>query len=86
MYFVDSKNELSEYFLDPKRRIPSAHLKSVCKIRQKGACRYISGIPIEGGFYICTKKTPAKEKIDLWSQSENFSAKADNCEGLGDKI
>jgi len=83
MYYVDSKNQLNDYFLDPDRRIPSAHLDVVCKIRQKGACRYIAGVTAQGGFYVCMKKSPAKDRIDSWADTENFSAKADNCEGLG---
>ena len=84
MYYVDSEDQLNDYFLDPNRRISSAHLDVVCKIRQKGACRYIAGIPIDGGFYVCMKKSPAKDKIDTWADTEDFSAKGDNCEGLGE--
>lgn len=84
MYYVDSEDQLNDYFLDPGRKIPSAHLDVICKIRQKEACRYIAGIPTYGGFYVCMKKSPAKETIDIWVNTENFSAKADNCEGLGE--
>ena len=84
MYYVDSKDELNDYFLDPNRRIPEDHLKSVCKFRQKDACRYMSRIIIDNGPYICMKKSPAKNRIDEWVNNENFSAKSDNCEGLGE--
>jgi len=75
---------LNDYFLDPGRKIPSAHLGKVCKFEQKGACRYISGVTIDGGIFVCMKKSPAKSTIDMWARTENFSAKGDNCEGLGD--
>jgi len=84
-YHVDDKDELNEYLLDLDRRIPAAHLDVVCKIRQgENTCRYIAGVPTSGGFYACMKKSPAKNRIDEWTNSENFSAKADNCEGLGE--
>jgi len=86
MYYVDSENELNDYFLDPNRKISSAHLKAVCKFRQKGACRYISGVVVDGGIYVCMKKSPAKATIDMWSRTDKFSAKDDNCEGLGEKL
>ncbi len=72
MYYVDSEDQLNDYFLDPDRKIAAAHLDVVCKIRQKGACRYIAGIPTDGGFYVCMKKSPAKERIDLWANTDSF--------------
>ena len=85
MFYVDSEDQLNDYFLDPNRRIPKAHLQSVCKFRQEGCCRYISRIIIGDGPYVCMKKSPAKEQIDGWAKTDGFSAKADNCEGLGDE-
>ncbi len=86
-YHVDENDELNDYLLDPNRKISAAHLTVVCKMWQKEkTCRYISGVPTHGGFYVCMKKSPAKEKIDTWANTENFSAKADNCEGLGEGL
>ena len=85
MYGVDFNNQLADYLLDPNRRISAAHLNVVCKMWQKNkTCRYIARVPTHGGFYACMKKSPAKEKID--ASVKNFSAKADNCEGLGGKL
>ena len=83
MYYVDNEDELNDFFLDPNRRIPSAHLNSVCKIGKKEACRYISRIVVDGSPYVCMKKSPARGTIDMWARTKNFSAKSDNCEGLG---
>ena len=83
MYGVDFNNQLSDYLLDENRKIPKAHLNSVCKIEQKEkTCRYIALSEI--GF-VCMKKSPAKNKLDQLSNSGSMSAKSDNCEGLGKK-
>jgi hypothetical protein len=61
------------------KSIPKEHLKSICKIGQKGdCCRYIVVDP-EIGF--------ACAKLDLLSVAinknlPNMVAKSDNCEGL----
>jgi len=60
MYGVDFNNQLTEYLLDENRKIPKAHLDSVCKIEQKEkTCRYIALSKIG---YVCMKKSPAKDK------------------------
>lgn len=81
MYSVDFQNQLNDYLLDENRKIPNAHLRSVCKKDQKDACRYICLCQI--GF-VCMKKTPIKEKLDEWVNIKKMSARADNCEGLGE--
>ena len=81
MYGVDFNNQLTEYLLDEGRKIPKAHLDSVCKIEQKDkTCRYIALSKIG---YVCMKKSPAKEKLDKMVEEDNIIAKSDNCEGLG---
>ena len=81
MYGVDFNNQLGEYLLDEERKIPKAHLESVCKIEQKEkTCRYISLSKIG---YVCMKKSPAKEKLDNMIKDGNMVAQSDNCEGLG---
>ncbi len=81
MYSVDFQNQLNDYLLDEGRKIPNAHLESVCKKDRKDACRYICLCKI--GF-VCMKKSPAKEKLDGWANAKEMSAIADNCEGLGE--
>ncbi len=82
MYGVDFNNQLSDYLLDNNRKIPKAHLNSVCKIEQKTkTCRYIALSKIG---YVCMKKSPAKEKLDKLAKDEEMIAQSDNCEGLGD--
>lgn len=84
MYSIDFQNQLNDYLLDPNRKIPKIHLDTVCKIYQKeDTCRYISLSSIG---YVCMKKSPAKEKLDEWADAKNMSARADNCEGLGDNF
>ena len=82
MYAVDFNDQLNEYLLDDKRKIPKAHLNAVCKIEQKEeTCRYISLSKIG---YVCMKKSPAKVKLDQLVKEKKMTAQADNCEGLGD--
>ena len=82
MYGVDFNNQLSEYLLDEKRKIPKAHLDIVCKIEQKKeTCRYIALSKIG---YVCMKKSPAKNKLDELVREDAMVAQSDNCEGLGD--
>jgi hypothetical protein len=81
MYGVDFNDQLGEYLLDEKRKIPKAHLASVCKIDQKEkTCRYIALSKIG---YVCMKKSPAKKKLDEMVETDNMIAQSDNCEGLG---
>ncbi len=82
MYSIDFQNQLNDYLLDPSRKINKTHLNTVCKIYHKGdTCRYISLSTIG---YVCMKKSPAKEKIDEWVNTNSMSARADSCEGLGE--
>jgi hypothetical protein len=83
MYGVDFHNQLGEYLLDEERKIPKAHLNSVCKIRMKEkTCRYISLSKIG---YVCMKNSPAKEKLDELVKTNNMIAKSDKCIRLGKK-
>ncbi|MHA1469340.1 MAG: hypothetical protein ACTSSP_02120 [Candidatus Asgardarchaeia archaeon] len=82
MYYIDFQNQLNDYLLDESRKIPKAHLDAVCKIyHQHETCRYLSLSSIG---YVCMKKSPAKEKLDQMAIAEKMSARADNCEGLGE--
>ena len=81
MYSIDFNNELNEYLLDEKRKIPKAHLDSVCLIYQQDkTCRYISLSSI--GF-VCMKKSPVKDKLTEMARDKRLTSKGDNCEGLG---
>ena len=81
MQAVDFQGQLNEYFFDPNRKIPNAHLNSVCKSRQPGACRYIS---LSAPGYICVKNTPMKQVLDEQVHKNLMVATGDNCQGLGD--
>ena len=62
----------------PSRKIPAAHLKTVCKYR-KGAntCKYIT---FKEGYFYCVKNVnDLKKKID---ELKDMKAKSDNCNGL----
>ncbi len=84
MYAVDFNDQLNEYLLDEKRKIPKAHLDVVCKIEQKEkTCRYIALSKIG---HVCMKKSPAKLKLNQLVKENKMTAQADNCEGLGDLI
>ena len=81
MNLIDLKGEMGEYLLDKERKIPKAHLNSVCKIYNKNStCRYIFLSP-EG--FVCVKKSPLKKTMDAMSQDKKIVAQGDNCEGLG---
>lgn len=82
MYAVDFQNQLNDYLMDKKRKIPDSHLHSVCQIyKKKKTCRYIALSKIG---LVCMKKSPAKQKLDQMSKDKKMTALADNCEGLGD--
>tara|TARA_Y100000034_G_C6888167_1_gene408119 strand:- start:1471 stop:1839 length:369 start_codon:yes stop_codon:yes gene_type:complete len=67
--------------LDEDRKIPRAHLDSVCKFGHKSeTCRYIT-LTLDG--YVCVKKTGAKLTIDKKVADGDWLSKGDNCEGLG---
>ena len=81
MQAVDLYGILNEYLLDNDRKIPKAHLDTVCKCKAEGACRYIALSEI--GF-VCMKNSPMKEPLDKKVEDGLMNATGDNCEGLGD--
>lgn len=82
MNVVDTKGEMGDFLSDPNRKIPNAHLNSVCKLYEKHeTCRYICLYPI--GF-VCAKKTPMKKMLDQRVAEGKMTARSDNCEGLGE--
>jgi len=92
MIGIDLKEKLNDYILDEKRKIPKAHLDSVCKIHHGAeTCRYIF-LGMKG--FMCLKNSPIQEDIDrrvtlsingALPEAERMSARGDNCEGLGDE-
>lgn len=81
MNIIDS-GELKSFFLDPDRKIPSAHAKNVCLLERKPeACRYASLLHF--GF-VCMKKSPLKNTLDQLVKDEKMIRRGDNCEGLGE--
>jgi hypothetical protein len=82
MNLLDFKGEMGEYLLDEDRKIPKAHLNSICKIyKQCLSCRYIFLSPKNG--FVCVKKTPIKKTLDAIVAKKEMTAQGDNCEGLG---
>ena len=78
---IEDESNLMDYLKDKGRKIPNAHLKSVCEYANKEkTCRYI--MKYKEQFY-CIKKTPIKKMLDEGSSKNMMIAKADNCEGLG---
>jgi len=62
----------------PARKIPMAHLKSVCKYRKgTNTCKYI--VFKNDGFYCVKNIAELKDKID---SIKDMKAKSDNCNGL----
>lgn len=81
MQAVDLNGDMNDFFTDEKRKIPKAHLNSICQFKQgKQACRYIA-LTVSG--FSCVKKTLMKDMLDKKVQDEEMKARGDNCEGLG---
>lgn len=79
---IDLQRDYGEFFLDENRKIPKAHLNSVCKLYQKNStCRYLS-LTVQG--FVCVKKSPMKKVLDNMVKENKMIAKSDNCEGLGE--
>jgi len=82
MQAVDHDGAMNDYLTDEKRKIPEAHLHSICKLKQGSkTCRYIGLVPSLG--FVCAKKTPMKTMLDERAAGAKMSAIGDNCEGLG---
>ena len=63
---------------DASKKIPSAHLQSVCKYASgETTCKY--AIFYQDGFYCVKNISSVKKKID---QIKDMIAKSDNCQGL----
>lgn len=81
MNLLDEKEEYGKYFLDPSRKIPKAHMETVClSSRTKEACRYAALLSF--GF-VCMKKSPLKSILDNLVEENKIVRRGDNCEGLG---
>lgn len=62
----------------PARKIPAAHLRSVCKYRNgPKTCKYIAFR--KDGFYCVKNVEEIKNEID---KLKDMKAKSDNCGGL----
>ena len=83
MALIDSEGFMDQFLTDKKRKIPKAHLISMCLLtpRSKKTCRYLCLTAL--GF-ICAKKTPMKVQLDDRVKNNTMNAQGDNCEGLGD--
>jgi len=82
MQAIDHNGEMNDYLTDAKRKIPGAHLHSICNLKQgTKTCRYIGLVPTLG--FVCAKKTPIKTMLDERASQGKMKAISDNCEGLG---
>ena len=82
MQAVDHNGDMNNYLTDENRKIPEAHLNTVCKLKQGSkTCRYIGLVPSLG--FVCAKKTPMKTMLDDRTVEGSMKAVGDNCEGLG---
>ena len=87
MHSVDISGMLAPFLTDPKRKIPKAHLKSVCKKKilpagtpvDPGQCRYVANTPF--GCW-CAKITPMKQTLDTIVAKSTGGARGDNCPGF----
>ena len=80
MQAIDHEGILSNVMLDEKRKIPSAHLESVCKIHQgEQTCRYI-GLGVNG--FVCVKHSPMHPVLDEKVEKKEIVACGNNCSGL----
>ena len=81
MKAIDLQDNFGEYLLDENRKIPKAHLNTVCQLYQKECtCRYI-GLSVIG--FVCVKRTPMKKTLDRMVKEKKMLVQGDNCEGLG---
>lgn len=83
---IDLNGELAAYLTDPKRKIPKAHLKVVCKkgeekVVKPEQCRYVGTTPY--GCW-CAKNTSMKETLDSIVTNSRGGARGDNCPGFGE--
>lgn len=82
MQAVDHDGVMNDYLTDEKRKIPDAHLHSICKLKQgEKTCRYIGLVPSLG--FVCAKKTPMMTMLDERASEGKMKAIGNNCEGLG---
>jgi len=80
MRAIDTQGVLNDVMSDPARKIPKAHLNSVCKIHcGSETCRYI-GLGIYG--YVCVKNSRMQTALDNLCDEQKLTATGDNCEGL----
>jgi len=81
MQAVDFRGTMNQYITDKKRKIPQAHLKTICQCKcGEKTCRYIC-LSVIG--HVCVKLTPMKKSLDEMVENNKMKAMGDNCEGLG---
>lgn len=84
MNIFNSSSDVYEIASDPKRTIPKAHLKSVCKIGCGNyTCRYLASFSASAGEFKCMKNSPIAGEIDAEIRDNpKWRARGDNCDGL----
>ena len=80
-FALDADGRFGEFLLDPKRKIPLAHLENTCKPgKGQATCRYICQGP-KG--MVCAKHTPMRPHLDKYAAGGTLTARGDNCTGMG---
>jgi hypothetical protein len=83
MQAIDTQGILGPILIDPARKIPDAHLASVCKIHQgKDTCRYIARRTCGDKGFVCVKHSKMQPALDKHAAEGKMVAQSDNCEGL----
>lgn len=78
---IDLRGDFDKYLIDNTRSITKSHLHSVCRYKNgEQTCKYIF---MYKNKFLCVKKTPLKEFLDIRAKEEKMKARGDNCEGLG---
>lgn len=81
MQAIDHKGRLALILLDPARKIPESHLTTTCKKGQGHfTCRYIA---LAANGFVCVKNSSLAVSLDKQVGKNQFTAKGNNCEGLG---
>ena len=90
MQAIDTKGLLGLLILDPKRKIPKAHLASVCKLHQgEKTCKYlILGANASQGVsgFVCVKNSKMRPVLDKHAAEGKMTAQGDNCEGINASV
>ena len=81
-FAIDANGNFGQFLVDPNRKIPLAHLESVCNPgKGQATCRYLCRGP-KG--MVCAKHTSMRPHLDKFALEGTMTARGDNCDGLGE--